>query len=262
MLRFAANLSTMYNEFDFLDRFGAAAHDAFKAVEFLFPYAYEAGEIKKRLGDCGLDLVLFNAVPGNWDAGERGLACLPGRQQECLDGVRRALDYAGVLGTRQVHLMAGLAPQGVARLALQDQYLDTVRRAAELAAPAGVDVLLEPINTIGMPGYFLSTQKQAHDAVLALGLPNVKVQMDLYHCQIVEGDVSRKLRTYWPTGRVGHLQIAGNPDRHEPDTGELSYAYIFSVLEELGYDGWIGCEYFPAALTRDNLAWIRPYLTA
>lgn len=275
MLRFAANLSTMYGEYDFLDRFEAAAQDGFKGVEFLFPYDFEAAAIARRLADHGLAQVLFNAVPGDWKAGEKGLACLPGRGRECLDGVERALEYAAVLGTPRIHLMAGLMPAGVARATLEGQYRENVHAAALLAAKAGVDILLEPINPIGMPGYFLNTQQQAHDVVQALGLPNVKVQMDLFHCQIVEGDVTRKLRTYWPTGRVGHLQIAGVPDRHEPDTGELAYPYVFSVLEELGYDGWIGCEYFPAAGvpaagapaagvfaagTRAGLGWIKPYL--
>lgn len=260
MLRFAANLSTLYAEFDFLERFEAAAQDGFKGVEFLFPYACKAVDIAARLDDHGLEQVLFNTVPGNWEAGERGLACLPGRQRECLAGVERALEYAAVLGTPRVHLMAGLVPAGVPRRALEEQYKENVHAAAQLAAKAGLDILLEPINPIGMPGYFLNTQQQAHDVAQAVGLSNVKVQMDLFHCQIVEGDVTRKLRTYWPSGRVGHLQIAGVPERHEPDTGELAYPYVFSVLEELGYDGWIGCEYFPAASTRAGLGWLKPYL--
>jgi hydroxypyruvate isomerase len=260
MLRFAANVSTMYGEYDFLDRFEAAAQDGFRAVELQFPYDFEASAIARRLDDQGLALVLLNAVPGNLRTGEKGLACLPGRSRECLDGVARALEYAAALDTPRIHLMAGLVPVGIPRATLEGQYRENVHAAALLAAQAGVDIMLEPINPIGMPGYFLNTQQQAHDVVQALGLPNVKVQMDLFHCQIVEGDVTRKLRTYLPTGRVGHLQIAGVPDRHEPDTGELAYPYVFSVLDELGYDGWIGCEYFPATGTRAGLAWARPYL--
>ncbi|OWT60133.1 2-oxo-tetronate isomerase [Candidimonas nitroreducens] len=260
MLRFAANISTMYGEYDFLDRFEAAAQDGFEAVEFQFPYDFPAADIARRLAGQGLASVLFNAVAGDLKAGEKGLACLPGRSRACLDGVERALEYAVVLGTPRIHLMAGLAPAGVPRATLEGQYRENVHAAALLAAQAGVDIMLEPINPIGMPGYFLNTQQQAHDVVQALGLPNVKVQMDLFHCQIVEGDVTRKLRNYLPTGRVGHLQIAGVPDRHEPGTGELAYPYVFWVLDELGYEGWIGCEYFPAVGTRAGLGWIQPYL--
>lgn len=250
MPRFAANLSMLYGEHDFLDRFAAAARDGFSAVEYLFPYAHEASVLATRLADAGLQQVLFNAPPGNWDAGERGMACLPGREAEFRAGVGRALAYAEVLECPRVHLMAGLAPAGVERARLQATYEANLAWAAEQAASVGRDVLIEPINTRDIPGYFLNRQDEAHRIVQAIGAPNLKVQMDLYHCQIVEGDVTAKLRQYLPTGRVGHLQIAGVPERQEPDIGELNHAYLFRVIDEVcaacGWDGWIGCEYRPA----------------
>ncbi len=250
MPRFAANLSMLYNEHEFLDRFAAAAGDGFAAVEYLFPYAYDPAVLARALADNGLQQVLFNAPPGDWDTGERGVACLPGREAEFRSGLAEALHYAEALGCPRIHVMAGIAPAGVERARLQDVYEANLAWAAETAAAAGRDVLIEPINTRDMPGYFLNRQDEAHRVVQAIAAPNLKVQMDLYHCQIVEGDVAMKLRQYLPTGRVGHLQIAGVPERHEPDLGELNHAYLFAVIDELsatcGWDGWIGCEYRPA----------------
>ena len=264
MPRFAANLSLLYPELDFLARFAAAARDGFQAVEYLFPYAWPAAELAARLQAHGLQQVLFNAPPGDWDAGERGLASLPGREAEFRAGFEQALDYAGALHCPRVHVMAGLAPPGADPAVLQATYLNNLRWAAAQAAPQGVTVLIEPINLRDMPGYFLSRQAQAHAVVAEVGAPNLKVQMDLYHCQIMEGDVAMKLRQYLPTGRVGHLQIAGVPERHEPDTGELNYPYLFALLDALGYDGWVGCEYRPqrgaqASGTSDGLGWFTPY---
>ena len=256
MLRFAANLSMLYNEHPFMDRFAAAAKDGFRAVEFLFPYAYDAKELAQRLADHGLQQVLFNAPPGNWDSSERGLACLPGREAEFRSGFAQALDYAQALNCPRVHVMAGLMPPGADRARLQATYEANVAWAAERAAGAGRDVLIEPINTRDIPGYFLNRQDEAHRIVQAIGAPNLKVQMDLYHCQIVEGDVAAKLRQYLPTGRVGHIQIAGVPERHEPDIGELHHPYLFKLIDELsvatGWDGWIGCEYRPARGTQPS----------
>ncbi|MFA5704436.1 MAG: 2-oxo-tetronate isomerase [Advenella sp.] len=256
MLKFAANLSMMYTEVPFLERFALAANDQFKGVEFLFPYAYSAAEIARQLSYNGLEQVLFNAVPGNWDAGERGLACLPGRQAECLAGVEKALEYAVVLGNRRIHFMAGIVPDSLNRAVAHEYYCQNLSRAAALAAQAEVTLLIEPINPFDMPGYFLTTQQQAHQLIDLLNLPNIKVQMDLYHCQIVEGDLSRKLATYLPGGRVGHVQIAGVPHRHEPDNGELNIGYLFDLLRQLDYQHWIGCEYRPARSTREGLAWL------
>jgi hydroxypyruvate isomerase len=246
MPQFAANLSMLFPELSFMDRFAAAASDGFKAVEYLFPYAFEVDDIAAQLRQHGLQQVLFNAPPGNWDAGERGLACLPGREEEFRAGMDQALRYAAALNCPRIHVMAGLQPAGTDHAALRPTYVANLRWAAHQAAAQGVDVLIEPINTRDIPGFYLNRQDQAHAVLDEVNEPNLKVQMDLYHCQIVEGDVSMKLRQYLPTGKVGHIQIASVPQRHEPDLGELNYAYLFSVLDELGYSGWVGCEYRPA----------------
>lgn len=269
MPRLAANLSMLYPEHAFLDRFEAAARDGFRAVEFLFPYEHEPRELASLLRGNGLQQVLFNAAPGQWGAGERGLACVPGREQEFREGISLALRYADVLGCPRLHVMAGLAPQGAARSELEATYVANLRWAAPLAAASGVDLLLEPINTRDIPGFFLNRQDEAHALVQRIGAPNVKVQMDLYHCQIVEGDVAAKIRHYLPTGRVGHFQIAGVPQRNEPDTGELNYGYLFDVIDEVsaacGWEGWVGCEYRPArgaqaGGTTAGLTWLKRWL--
>jgi hydroxypyruvate isomerase len=257
MPRFAANLSTMYTEHAFLDRFEAAARDGFDAVECQFPYEYPAAELATRLRDHGQRKVLINMPPGDWAAGDRGLACLPGRERDFRAGVARALDYAGELGCTRVHLMAGRAPPEADRARLRRTFLENLAWAARRAGGQGVDVLIEPINTRDVPDYFLNRQDEAHAALTEVGAANLLVQMDLYHCQIVEGDLSTKLRRYLPTGRVGHLQIAGVPQRHEPDIGELNCAYLFELIDELGFDGWVGCEYRPRGATSAGLGWLR-----
>jgi 2-dehydrotetronate isomerase len=256
MPQFAANLSFLYNELPFLERFAAAAADGFKAVEYLFPYEHPAPELAARLRAHGLQQVLFNAPPGDWAAGERGIACLPGREEEFRVNMGQALHYAQALGCPRIHLVAGLQPAGVERDALRRTYVDNLRWAARVAAADGLEVLIEPINTRDIPGFFLNRQDEAHAVLADVGEPNLKVQMDLYHCQIVEGDVATKLRQYLPTGRVGHLQMAGVPERHEPDTGELNYDYLFRLVDSLGYDGWVGCEYRPRGHTTAGLGWM------
>jgi hydroxypyruvate isomerase len=250
MPQFAANLSMLYPELDFLDRFEAAAKDGFKGAEFLFPYAYDKAELVARLKANGLQQVLFNGPPGNWDAGERGIACLPGREAEFRDGIAKALDYAAALNCPRLHVMAGLVPAGSSREGLRATYVANLKYAAQQAAKQGLDVLIEPINTRDIPGFFVNRQEDAHALVAEIGEPNAKVQFDLYHCQIVEGDVAMKIRQYLPTGRVGHFQIAGVPERHEPDVGEMNYPYLFKVIDEVsaqcGWSGWVGCEYRPA----------------
>ena len=272
MPRFAANLSLMYTELPFLDRFEAAARDGFQAVEFLFPYAVSKLELAARLRDNGLQQVLFNAPPGSvaqalrgefQDPLARGSACLPGRESDFQAGVLLALEYAVALACPRIHVMAGLVPGDLDRAQVLPTYVTNLRWAAEQAAQAGVDVLIEPINTRDVPRYLLNRQDEAHAIVAEVGAPNLKVQMDLYHCQIVEGDVAMKLRQYLPTGRVGHMQIAGVPERHEPDIGEVNYPYLFSVIDELGYDGWLGCEYRPKhggepGGTARGLGWLKP----
>ncbi|MDI3406264.1 2-oxo-tetronate isomerase [Streptomyces cavernicola] len=261
MPRFAANLSMMYTEHAFPDRFAAAAADGFEGVEYLFPYDHEPAELRRLLDEHGLRQVLFNAPPGDWDKGERGLASLPGREAELRAGIEKALEYAAALGCGQVHVMAGLVPQDATPAewdAHRATYLGNLAWAAERAAAAGVDLLIEPINTRDMPGYFISRQADAHAVVREVGAPNLKVQLDLYHCQIVEGDLTATLRRDLPTGRVAHLQIAGVPDRHEPDAAnELNFPHLFGVVDALGFDGWIGCEYRPRAGTSEGLGWLK-----
>lgn len=265
MPRFAANLSMLYPEHEFLDRFAAAAADGFEAVEFLFPYDHPAATIRQRLDDNGLRQVLFNTVPGDFGAGDRGLACLPGRQADFLAGVDRAIEYAQALACPRLHAMAGLMPADAKEPVLRATYLANLAEAAARCRQAGIDLLIEPINPRDIPGYFLNTQAAAHAVVREVGAANLKVQMDLYHCQIVEGDLAMRVRKY--LGGVGHIQIAGVPERHEPDIGEINYPYLFELLDELGYEGWIGCEYRPRGgstpgATSAGLGWLRPWLGA
>lgn len=258
MPRFAANLSMMYTEHPFLERFAAAARDGFRAVEYLFPYDFAADELKARLADAGLVQALFNAPPGDWAAGERGFASLPGREDEFRRAFDTALDYARVLGNDKLHVMAGLLPAGADRARHREVYLRNLAHAAEAARAAGVLVVIEPINTRDMPGYFLNRQDDAQAICRDVGAPNLRVQFDCYHCQIVEGDIAMKLKRDF--AGIGHIQVAGVPERHEPDLGELNYPYLFELIDTLGYDGWIGCEYRPKASTSEGLGWLRPYL--
>ena len=262
MPRFAANLSLLYTELPFLDRFEAAARDGFEAVEYLFPYAFDLAELLARLKANGLQQVLFNAPPGGtdapgidaaWAAGARGTASVPGREAEFRAGVELALRYADALDCPRIHCMAGLLSESAAgadqESAARSVYVSNLRWAATEAAKSGRTILIEPINPRDMPRFFLNRQDEAHAIVQEVGAPNLQVQMDLYHRQIVEGDVATKLRQYLPTGRVGHLQIAGVPERHEADVGELNCAYLFEVIDEVaaqcGWQGWVGCEYRP-----------------
>ena len=264
MPQFAANLSLMYTELPFLDRFEAAARDGFTAVEYLSPYAWEPAELAARLQAHGLQQVLFNAPPHGtdrasmaaaWDQGERGTAAVPGAQSAFRAGVLEALRYAEALDCPRIHLMSGIVAAGVERESLKGLAVENLGWAAEQAARAGRQVLIEPINLRDMPRYFLNRQDHAHELLDAVNAPALKVQMDLYHCQIVEGDVATKLQRYLPTGRVAHLQVASVPARHEPDRGELYYPFLFELIDRLGYTGWIGCEYRPAAGTQAGLVW-------
>ena len=257
MPRFAANLSMLYPQHSFLERFAAAAADGFDAVEYLFPYEYSPQVLKQRLEDNGLVQALFNAPPGDWAAGERGIATLPGRQSEFREGVDRALDYAAVLGNSKIHVMAGLLASEAERARHHGVYLENLAYACAQAAKVGVTVLLEPINTRDMPGFFLNRQDQAHAICREVGAPNLKVQFDCYHCQIVEGDLASKLRRDF--SGIGHIQVAGVPDRHEPDLGEVNYPFLFELMDELGYDAWVGCEYRPRGDTSSGLKWLRDW---
>ena len=265
MPRFAANLSLLYTERPFLERFAAAAADGFAGVEYLFPYDFAAAELAALLQTHGLQQVLFNAPPGDWAAGERGLACLPGREVEFAQGMEQALAYAAELQCPRIHVMAGVVAPGETPQTVRGLYVANLRRAARMVAAQGVALMIEPINTRDMPGYFLNLQADAHALLAEIGEPNVQVQMDLYHCQIMEGDLATQLRQYLPTGRVGHIQIAGVPERFEPDVGEVHYPYLFALIDQLGWEGWLGCEYRPArgavaGGTSAGLGW-RPALT-
>lgn len=253
MPQLAANLSMMFNEVPFLDRFERAAKAGFTAVEYLFPYEYPAPEIAARLKANGLRQVLFNAPPGNWAAGERGLAAVPGREAEFREGFSRALDYAAAFDCRQVHAMAGILPPAVAALTAASVYAANLAWAAEQAAKARVKLLIEPINHRDMPGYFLNTTTQASEIIAAIGSEHVGLQFDLYHCQITEGDVTRRMAELLRL--IPHMQIADVPDRHEPGSGEIGWEYVFRRMDALGYTGFVGCEYRPAAGTEAGLAW-------
>ncbi|GBD42675.1 Putative hydroxypyruvate isomerase YgbM [bacterium HR40] len=260
MPKFAANLSMMFHEVGFLERFGRAAACGFRGVEFLFPYAFDAAAIRVKLEDSGLEQVLFNLPPGNWDAGERGIAALPGREEEFARTVEQALEYAEELDCRLLHVMAGVVPSDADRASCEEVYVRNLALAADRAAASGRTVLIEPINTRDIPGYFLNYQRDARRIIERVGADNLRLQLDLYHCQIMEGDLSMHIREYLPF--IGHIQIAGVPGRHEPDIGEINYAWLFDLLDELGYTGWVGCEYRPAHETEAGLGWFARWRSA
>jgi hydroxypyruvate isomerase len=257
MPRFAANLSFLFDEVPFLERFGEAAHAGFRAVEFAFAYEYRIQELVAEQRAHRLDVVLLNAPPGDWEQGDRGLASIPGREHEFAAGISNALQYAQALSCSRIHVMAGVVPadaDDAERERRMRMYVRNLRAAAAEAQAQGVTILIEPINPRDMPGYLLTTQAQAHAVRSEVGARNLKVQMDFYHAQIVEGDLTEKLRRFLP--HIGHVQIAGVPGRHEPDGGEVNYGYIFKMLDELKYDGWVGCEYRPAQGTAAGLTWL------
>lgn len=258
MPRFAANLSMMFTEVPFLDRFDAAAKAGFTAVEFLFPYEHPVEEVSERLKRNGLTQALFNLPPGDWNAGEKGFAALPDRFADLERSFRTALPYAQATGVKRVHLMAGMASRNDAKAVAA--YRKAVVAAAEFFAPHGLDVVLEPINSRNIPGYFLNDFGFARDLIGELNLSNLKLQFDIYHCQIIHGDVTMRLREMMPI--VGHVQIASIPSRNEPDGEELNYPFLFAELDRLGYGGFVGCEYNPRGRTTDGLAWFKPYAGA
>jgi len=252
MPRLAANLSMMFNEVDFLDPFEAAAKAGFKGVEFLFPYDFPAAEIRKRLDDNGLTQVLFNAPPGDWAGGERGTASLPGRQVEFREGIKRALEYSDALGCKLLHCMAGIPKTG-APVTEAAVYANNIAYAAELASQQGVKIVLEPINHRDMPGFHLATQEQGAAVVEAIGFDKVGLQFDVYHCQIAQGDITKRMAKL--IGVISHMQIADVPARNEPGTGEIGWKHVFAQMDALGYQGWVGCEYRPAGETVAGLGW-------
>ena len=257
MPRFAANLSMMFNEVPFLDRFALAAKAGFKGVEFLFPYDHPAAEIAARLKDNGLQQVLFNAPAGDFGKGERGMAAIPGKQAAFRDSIKLALEYATTLACPRLHIMAGLKPEGVAHDTQTAVYGANLAYAAEECAKAGVKPIIEPINHRDIPGFFLNTTDQAAAIIAAVGPEKLGMQFDLYHCQITEGDVVKRVEKHLPL--IAHMQVADTPGRHEPGTGEVNWPFVFKTIDALGFRGWIGCEYRPAGETLAGLSWFAPY---
>ena len=258
MPKLAANLTMMFNEVDFMDRFAAAARAGFKGVEYLFPYDYDKMELKARLSQHGLTQVLHNLPAGNWGAGERGIGCHPDRRSEFEAGVDHAIDYASALGCRQVNCLAGVRPSGLDPVDARETFIRNLQFAAIRLKSAGIKLLIEPINTRDIPGFFLCNTQQAVDIVKAVGSDNLFVQYDIYHMQIMEGDLAPTIEKHLKS--IAHMQLADTPGRHEPGTGEINYTFLLGHIDRIGYGGWIGCEYKPAGSTDAGLGWTRPYL--
>ncbi len=253
MPQFAANLSMLFTERPFLDRFEAAARAGFEAVEFLFPYAFEVQDIRARLDAHGLKLVLHNLPAGNWEAGERGIACHPDRVDEFRAGVQRAIAYAQALGVDQLNCLAGKAPPDVPDARLRETLVGNLRFAAAALKAAGLRLLIEPINSFDIPGFYVNRTAQALDILDEVGADNAFVQYDIYHAQRMEGELAATLEKH--LARIGHVQLADNPGRNEPGTGEIHYPFLFAHLDRIGYRGWVGCEYKPATTTEAGLHW-------
>ena len=253
MPKLAANLTMLYNEVDFLERFGAAARSGFEGVEYLFPYPYPKEQLAELLHTHRLRQVLHNLPAGDWAKGERGIACLPDRVGEFEDGVGRAIDYAKALGCTQVNCLSGIAPSSADPEKVRATFVSNLGFAAKKLAAAGIKLLIEPINTFDIPGFFLSRTKQALDVIRDTGSSNLFVQYDIYHMQRMEGELANTIKAHLP--QIAHLQLADNPGRNEPGTGEINYRFLFGFVDEIGYDGWIGCEYKPKGNTIDGLGW-------
>ena len=258
MPKFNANLSMMYNEADFLDRFPAASKSGFKGVEFLFPYAYDKEKLADLLEKNHLQAILFNCPPGNWEAGDRGLACDPSRVGEFQESIGKAAEYARALKCPQIHCMAGLKPRGVNEEKMRETYIANLQFAAKELAKLNIKVLIEAVNRRDIPGFYLNTSAQAMDIIHYASVPNLYFQYDIYHMQIMEGDLAPTIEKLLP--KIAHMQLADTPGRHEPGTGEINYEFLFKHIDKIGYKGWIGCEYRPAGKTEDGLGWAKPYL--
>jgi hydroxypyruvate isomerase len=258
MPKLCANLSLLFTELDFMDRFAAAAKAGFKGVEYLFPYAYPKAQLVEALQRNGLVQVLHNMPAGDWAKGDRGLGCNPSRVGEFQEGVGKAIEYATALGCKQVNCLAGLAPQGVAPDKLRETFVANLRFAAEKTEAAGIRLVTEPVNDRDIPGFYLNRSRQALEIMDDVGSDNLKLQYDIYHMQVMEGDLARTIETH--LARIGHMQLADNPGRHEPGTGEINYPFLFDWIDRIGYQGWIGCEYNPKAGTVEGLGWTKPYL--
>jgi len=257
MPRFAANLSMLFTEVDFLDRFAAAADAGFSGVEYLFPYDFAAEEIKARLDASKLEQVLFNLPAGDWAKGERGIACHPDRVEEFRAGVDKAIAYAKVLGNKQINCLAGIRPQGADCASVEKTFVDNLRYAADKLAGAGIRLVMEAINTRDIPGFYLNNTRQALEIRDKVGSTNLYLQYDIYHMQIMEGDLARTVESN--LAAINHVQLADNPGRNEPGTGEINYRFLFEHLDRIGYQGWIGCEYKPATTTTAGLGWMKAH---
>ena len=259
MPRFAANLTMMFNERPFLERFAAAAQAGFKGVEYLFPYEHDKSALKQALADNGLTQVLHNLPAGNWQTGERGIACHPDRVKEFNEGVDRAIDYAKALGCSQLNCLAGMPPAGADPADVRATFVGNLQRAASKLKAAGIRLLIEPINTRDIPNFFLSHTAQAIEIIRAVGSDNLFLQYDVYHMQIMEGDLTKTIERQLP--QIAHMQVADPPLRNEPGSGEINFTNLFRAIDKLGYTGWIGCEYKPAGKTEDGLGWFQAYRT-
>ncbi|MHC8333928.1 hydroxypyruvate isomerase [Pseudomonas sp. LB3P25] len=257
MPRFAANLSMMFTEVDFLDRFTAAAEAGFTGVEYLFPYDFSSTEIKERLESNGLTQVLFNLPAGNWAKGERGIACHPDRVEEFRAGVDLAIAYAQVLGNKQLNCLAGIRPHGVDAKTIEKTFVANLKYAADKLETAGIKLVMEAINTLDIPDFYLNNTQQGLDIRKKVGSANLLLQYDIYHMQIMEGDLARTMSTY--LDEINHIQLADNPGRNEPGTGEINYHFLFQLLDRIGYQGWVGCEYKPATSTLAGLGWLKTH---
>ena len=258
MPKFCANLTMLWNELDFTDRFAAAARAGFKGVEYLFPYDHDKNRLAEQLRQHRLTQVLHNLPAGNWAQGERGIACHPRRVAEFQDGVGKAIEYAQALGCKQVNCLAGIRPSQVDPGLARETYIRNLQFAAPLLHDAGIKLLIEPVNTRDIPGFFLNNSKQAFDIIKAVGSDNLFLQYDIYHAQVMEGDLARTIEAN--LALIPHMQLADNPGRNEPGTGEINYPFLFQHIDRVGYGGWIGCEYKPKTTTDAGLGWVRPYL--
>ncbi|MDH3514251.1 MAG: hydroxypyruvate isomerase [Gammaproteobacteria bacterium] len=259
MPKFAANLTMLFNEAEFMDRFDAAAKAGFRGVEYLFPYAYDKNQLADKLKTLKLTQVLHNLPAGDWNAGDRGNACQPSRTGEFQDGVGKAIEFASALGCKQVNCLAGIAPKDAKPDALRKTFVENLKFAAGKLKAAGINLLIEPINTYDIPGFYLSRSAQALEIMDEVGSDNLFLQYDVYHMQRMEGELAANLKKH--LARIRHIQIADNPGRNEPGTGEINYPFLFKHIDQIGYNGWIGCEYKPAAATAAGLGWAAAYLS-
>jgi len=258
MLKFSANLTMLFKEVDFLDRFERASRADFKGIEFLLPYEWKAAELAERLDKHGLEQVLFNLPAGDWAGGERGIACLPGREGEFQEGVGLAINYAKALRCSRLNCLIGITPKGVLPEKVRQTLVDNLRFAATALGKENITLLIEPLNSQDIPGFYQVHTRDALQLMKEVSHPNIRLQYDIYHMQIMEGNLTKTILDNLPI--IAHIQLGDNPGRHEPGTGEINFPNLFRFIDEAGYDGWIGCEYNPADVTEDGLGWVKPYL--